>query len=158
MDDSHMLRSATVQSHHIIEAWYSTTWTYETLMFFRSSCLALLNEGLPSTLSQFGALVEVLRYLDHWAHTAVPSRDTDVIEQWLLVAASSKNVYTILSCCSFHRKQDRIALLNYFMTGELGPHCFVDDDASQPERVASLAMFSVPLGAPSPEKKHAGMC
>jgi hypothetical protein len=145
---AHMLRStAGVQPHHIVEAWYSSTWSYETLMFFRSSCMALLSgEGLPDTTAPPTERNEIQRYIEHWAYHAVPMTDTDVAVRWFFESVPSGRVYT--QTCSFHRPQDRISLLKYFMTGEFGPHCFGDASPSQSERVASLAMFSVPDGSP----------
>jgi hypothetical protein len=149
---AHMLRStAGVQPQHIIEAWYSSTWTYETLMFFRSSCIALLmnGEGLPDTTAPPTERDEIERYLQHWTYDAVPLTDTDMAVRWFFESVQSGRAYT--QTCSFHRRQDRTALLNYFMTGEFGPHCFGEEEhhhAAPVERVASLAMFSVPDSSP----------
>ena len=142
---AHMMRSVDVQAHHIIEVWYSSTWTYETLMFFRSSCLALLSEGLPLTTGNDFARGQVHQFLNHWAHTAVPLSYTEGLTRYF-IEFTSFILFACISPCSFSRKQDRIALVNYFMTGEFGPHCFGESDADQTERIASLAMFSVPDG------------
>jgi hypothetical protein len=41
---THMLSSISVLPHHIVEAWYSSTWSYETLIFFCNSYITLLNQ------------------------------------------------------------------------------------------------------------------
>jgi hypothetical protein len=144
---THMLRSIEVQPHHIIDAWYSTTWTYETLVIFRSSCLAILSKELPSGTAPPAALEEIRSYLQYWASVALPLTDTDGTTRWFLESVSSSVIYT--NSCSFHQKQHRDALLNYSMTGEFGSHCFAGSNVTHPERVSSLVMFHLPDGSPS---------
>ena len=144
---AHMLRSVEVQPHHIVEAWYSSTWSNETLQLFRASCVSILSESLPSTIGPTVVRDEVHGYLDVWAHRAVPKTDNDVMVDWFL--KSCRSGFFFMQTCNFHRKQDRNDLLHYFMTGEFGLHCFGQDSSPAREgRVASLAMFSVPYHSP----------
>jgi hypothetical protein len=170
-----MLRQASVTPHHIVEAWYSSTWNYETLMLFRYTCMTLLqddtyrtnhydnNHHLPT--SSFHSCPknvqeEVRQYLHHWAYDAIPISDVDAIQRWLYESSDGGQVYT--QSCSFPRRSDRTALVEYFMTGEFGTkYSQVRNSihqtntavtATNTEMVGSLAMWSVPPWAPPSNK------
>jgi hypothetical protein len=145
-----MLQQTTVSPHHIIEAWYSSTWNYETFMLFRYTCITLLNEDRyvnqeQSTLSYPSHAKEKIRqYLQHWAYDAVPISAVEAIQRWLYDSTEQGQVYT--QTCSFHRYIDRVSLLQYFMTGEFNSS---NKNLSNTEMVGSLTMWSVPDWAKS---------
>jgi hypothetical protein len=165
---THMLSSISVTPHHIVEAWYSSTWSYETLILFRYSCITLLNQDdgimTQTTTHPSSAKDEIYKYIYHWAHDATPITETDAIQRWFYESCECGHVYT--QTCSFHRKKDRIALLQYFMTGEFGTkqlvNTMVDLTSATPstttttvhptEMVGSLAMYNVPDWAPPANK------
>ena len=144
-----MLQQSAVSPHHIIEAWYSSTWNYETFMLFRYTCIALLKDDgyvnpHQSILSYPTSTKEEIRqYLYHWAYDAVPISAIEAIQRWMLESTKNGSVYT--QTCSFHRHHDRISLLHYFITGEFNSS---NKNQSNTEMVGSLAMWSVPASAP----------
>lgn len=146
-----MLQQPTVSPHHIIEAWYSSTWNYETFMLFRYTCITLLNNDAyidkqRSIMSYPGNVNEEIRqYLHHWAYDAVPISAVEAIQRWFYESSKHGQVYTLT--CSFCRYNDRISLLQYFMTGEFNSN---NKNQANMEMVGSLAMWSVPDWAPNP--------
>lgn len=148
-----MLQQSAVTSHHIIEAWYSSTWNYETFMLFRFTCITLLKDDAYINQQQSimsypnSAQEEIRQYLHHWAYDAVPISAVEAVQRWLYASSHQGQVYT--QTCSFHRYNDRKSLLQYFTTGEFNSN---HQKQSNTEMVGSLAMWSVPDWAPNSNK------
>jgi hypothetical protein len=153
---AHMLRQQSVTPHHIVEAWYSSTWNYETFMLFRYACITLLNDNAYIDQQQSSqsypknTLEEIRKYLHYWAFDAIPISSNDAILRWLYESCGHGHVYT--QTCSFHRLLDRTALLQYFTTGEFGSNMNKSKVTPITEMVGSLAMWNVPAWAPNDNK------
>ena len=124
----------------IMEVWYSSTWSPATLKAFRRAVSAAIHEyDLRTATSQKGASPSVFhrqlslspavkKYLLLWKTASVPHSQART--QWLASLTSSSAWYEPSASCL--RQAERVALLQYELTGEWTTH---DDD------VGSVTMF-----------------
>jgi hypothetical protein len=106
----HMLSNPIIPIEHVFQVWYSAAWAADTLHSFLTAC----KEVLVSSGERDRTMKSYIHcWLSEHPISAIESR-----KRWfsLMKLHSSAN---IASSCSFHRKCDRNAILQYLFTGEL---------------------------------------
>eukprot|EP00448_Togula_jolla_P026370 CAMPEP_0170652860 /NCGR_PEP_ID=MMETSP0224-20130122/47114_1 /TAXON_ID=285029 /ORGANISM="Togula jolla, Strain CCCM 725" /LENGTH=1145 /DNA_ID=CAMNT_0010984723 /DNA_START=78 /DNA_END=3515 /DNA_ORIENTATION=- len=132
---------------HVLQVRYSSGWSRCALKSFRSACRVVLAQLESEDSKKAGALrlsnMVVAAYLRHWlAVEPIPAEAAR--RRWFGNAhLQNRNVFGAVG--SLRRQGDRLAMLSYLLTGELG-------DAVE---VGSLCMWSVPEGSPPLEAELA---
>lgn len=114
---AHMMRDSDAPLLHLVQVWYSSTWSQGALESFRRSVSSVLNSS-PDPLSDSERKIH--SYLKNWM-TVEPVSAASARQRWLDKILRNSSGNHIFDTCSFRHKQDRLALSKHFLTGELIP-------------------------------------
>lgn len=111
-----MIGDPTIPLIHVLQVWYSSTWSEDTLISFRRAVSKAVTE-YKEFLSPSEKVIE--SYHQHWMR-ATPVSVASARQTFM------KNIHThgrqnLSNICSFRRLKDRLALCHYFLTGEVLP-------------------------------------
>lgn len=124
-----LLKDVQVPLTTVLQIWYSSAWSRAAEKAFRSAAGACAKNA-PD---------EVKTYLSHWISTAsLPLEEARA--KWLEYHDAGRD-WSAVGCMTRHK--DRMALCHYYLTGDV---------AHEVPDTGSLAMWSVPAGAPPLEK------
>jgi len=118
----------------IVQCWLSSTWTRDAVTAFKRAAAQVLSED-RSLLRKGNE--EVRSYISTWV-AAEPRSGNHGRRAWFTLQVENK-YRCFMDTLNFKRQVDRLAHLNYSLTGEV---------AVSEGEFASLAMFNVPAGAP----------
>lgn len=124
-----MLRNSDIPVTHILQVWYSSTWSWETVSSFKQTLSVM---EFPKKSSR------VKQLLEFWKSAEAPDLRSSR-QKWLNYFVSEERKWDACTGASFTRLQDRLAACEYFITGEV-----CDGKGERPE-VGSITMWSVPL-------------
>lgn len=137
-----MLQNGSVSALQILQVWYSSIWSQDTVKAFREACeMALKNntsKAIDNPRMQHQEK-QIASYLQHWMQ-AEPIQAQIARKRWFVESTQSNSSRAYTDICSFHREEDRTALMHYFMTGEFGVAASHDDT----NVVGSLTMWNPP--------------
>ena len=142
-----MLRSNTDVSS-ILQVWYSSTWTTNTVDDFRRCCQSVLLQVMNSKNDEGRSPKagnrnnQVKEYLTHWTISKTISAE-EARRNWFLYTAAEGSD-SFLGGCNFVRSEDRAALTRYFLTGEV----FSAEDQHDTTLVGSVTMWNAAPGFP----------
>jgi hypothetical protein len=119
-----MLLQSEVSFDHILQVWYSASWTKAAMDSFRQACRLVLEsaQAFDETISS---------YLHCWLLDE-PISVEESRRMWFKLVENHQRG-DIGSSCSFHRLQDRLAILHYLATGELLPSSHVRRSTANPQ-------------------------
>ena len=160
-----MLGNSNVSLVCVLQAWYSTVWSSDTLIALKECAKAALTKGEDNLaphrdndetcwhkMGNYSAKnvshPKVASYLNHWL-SAEPVSFKEARRLWLnnTVQQNIKLFHGISSC---KRRKDRLAITNYFLTGEVfGDSNF---EATSLNAVGSLPFWRCPGGSPPLEE------
>ncbi|PXF45034.1 hypothetical protein BWQ96_05207 [Gracilariopsis chorda] len=111
-----MIGDPTVPLVHVLQVWYSSTWSNDTLNSFRRS--------VPKVLAQYKEFPSpseenIETYLQRWMIVAPVSVAS--ARQTFMKDGNTHGRRNFSNICSFRRAKDRLALCHYFLTGEILP-------------------------------------
>jgi hypothetical protein len=106
-----MLRDEKSPIKCVIQVWYSSGWTKETLKHFRVAC--------QKSLTTWEKHDEVSTYLHYWILTE-PISALDARTHWIKTVQDNSSSM-ITDSASFHRLKDRLSILHYLLNGEIIP-------------------------------------
>ncbi len=147
-----MLKDEHVPLEHVLQVWFSSTWTTGCVASFKSKVRTILATVVEEGDNQAEGidkddlnrdLAKVKTYLSYWARV-------DPVSQ----AEARQQHYDLLSperVCgvfSFLRENDRMALMHYVLTGEIGLQSELGCETPADALVGSMTMWSVPDTAP----------
>uniref|UniRef100_A0A0G4I8I8 Uncharacterized protein n=1 Tax=Chromera velia CCMP2878 TaxID=1169474 RepID=A0A0G4I8I8_9ALVE len=158
-----MLRSDCPLSH-VLQVWYSSSWSRVALESFRQGCRSVLAEmqkessgdgGRAATLSlrPSGKCQDhpvVSAYLKHWVAVDPPTVET--ARQLWFANTERQNQKAFGDVCSLVRQQDRLAVLQYLLTGEVEGKIESTPQSAETLTVGSPCMWTVPEGSPPLEE------
>lgn len=124
-----MLRNSDIPVTHILQVWYSSTWSWETVSSFKQTLSVM---EFPKESSR------VKQLLEFWKSAEAPDLRSSR-QKWLNYFVSEERKWDACTVASFTRLQDRLAACKYFITGEV-----CDGKRERPE-VGSITMWAVPL-------------
>eukprot|EP00923_Selenidium_pygospionis_P032895 GHVN01057887.1.p1 GENE.GHVN01057887.1~~GHVN01057887.1.p1 ORF type:complete len:756 (-),score=125.67 GHVN01057887.1:119-2386(-) len=164
-----MLSIPSIPVSTILEVWFSSTWSINTLRSFRLTAESVRRDALSSPTD-----AKVMSYINHWCCAEPVS------------AAEARQLYfsnleryasnALMGICSFVRLIDRLALCHYLLTGEVSlsaeaaevvrrrrqrrRHKRDTENESEETKgqVGSLCMWSCPVGSPPLEADVAFNC
>ncbi|CAJ1377831.1 unnamed protein product [Effrenium voratum] len=122
-----MLKDTSVPVTHILQVWYSSTWSKGTVSSFKKTIMAM-----QSSLSS-----GVRQLLEFWKGAEAPDLQSSR-HQWLQYFVSEQRMWDACTIASFVRARDRWAACKYFVTGE------VCDENSEQVEVGSITMWALP--------------
>ncbi|EFJ53047.1 hypothetical protein VOLCADRAFT_85918 [Volvox carteri f. nagariensis] len=129
-----MRRGGPAATDWVLQVWYSSVWSMGALKAFREALTEILTEECVRTELP----PEVLSYLHHWQ-----LRDVSLAEsrrRWL-----EDWRQTFCAVGQFREKADRLALVEYMLTGQLpGLVSGGNEDEAGGELVGSVVMFAKP--------------
>ncbi len=154
-----MLSSRSVPLECILQVWYSTVWSRETLGHFKKSLASVLKKGernlaphrnytqgewRPQNVSN----TRVGAYLRQWL-IAKPVSCKEARRLWLRnVFRQNSKIFNSISSCK--DASNRVALTEHFLTGEVfGDRSFQPNNLNA---VGSLTFWSCPEGSPPLEE------
>ena len=146
-----MLKDENVPLEHVLQIWFSSTWTTGCVASFKGKVQSLLATDIEEGGNQAEVgndcdnkddLTKVKTYLSHWAHVD-PVSQAEARQQHFDLLSPDK----VCGVYSFLRENDRTALMHYVLTGEIGLQ-ELSCKAAAEALVGSMTMWSVPATAP----------
>jgi hypothetical protein len=151
-----MLSRPSIPLDQVVQSWYSSVWSQKTLASFRLCIKSVLKKGEQGLaphrdLSAIGSYLatnvsddKVASYLHHWL-SVKPINFKEARRLWLenTMRHNVKMFHQISSC---KRHQDKLAITQYCLTGEV-----FGEDNFQPHglnAVGSLTFWQCPPGSP----------
>eukprot|EP00977_Amphora_coffeiformis_P015229 scaffold4457_cov169-Amphora_coffeaeformis.AAC.6 len=124
-----MLQQPDTTPRHILQVWFSSTWTNDTLLSFRQAChavLPLLKHKLatsttgnpPKSTADEEARAKTVQYVSDWIRT-VPILAELATKYWCLYSCAAGSADPLLEACNFVSRADRASLMRYFLTGHV---------------------------------------
>lgn len=110
-----MIKDSSIPLGHVIQVWYSSTWSRNAFQSFLSSVASVLN-STPEPKSDSEHKVD--SYLKNWM-AFEPVSATVARQKWFHMKMRNSPGRDISDACSFRHEKDRLALCKYFLTGEL---------------------------------------
>jgi len=129
-----LITTGSVAPRLIVQCWVSSTWTRDAVSAFKRAAGQVLAED-RSLLRKGNE--EVRSYISTWVSAEAKSGNHGRSSWFALQVEDKYRCFT--QTVNFKRKEDRLAHVNYSLTGEV---------AISDGEFASLAMFNVPAGAP----------
>lgn len=129
-----MLNDASIPVNHVLQVWYSSTWSKGTFSSFKRSVWAL---ELPAQKPGIHQLV------DFWKSAAAPDL-TNCRREWLRYFVNDARKWDACTIASLVRQLDRLAACRYFLTGDV---CDEREESADQLEVGSLTMWALPLGS-----------
>jgi hypothetical protein len=135
-----MVKKAPIRS--IIEVWFSSVWTTETLKHFEKAIKSVLrfgdapNDGPPNpTKNELHPKVRSL--ISHWNKSIKsPKSQQEAYKLWAKTFNSEDNVFFIVA--NLVEPRDRVQVIRHILTGEFP----LMDDQSPNDLIASITMFN----------------
>ncbi|RIA87239.1 hypothetical protein C1645_777737 [Glomus cerebriforme] len=134
-----MMKKAPIRS--IIEVWFSTVWTMETLKHFENAIKNVLQYGNAPNGSPPNPTKNVLHprvrsLISHWVKSVgSPKSRQEAHRLWTKTFNSEDSVFAVVA--NLIEQRDRVQAARYILTGEFP----LMDDQHQNNLIASIAMF-----------------
>ena len=122
-----MMKNTSIPVNHILQVWYSSTWSKATVASFKKIVL-----GMEPAIQSSGAR----QLLEFWKGAEAPDLES-CRHKWLQYFVSDERRWDACTIASFIRPCDRLAACKYFVTGEVG------EQGLEPE-VGSMTMWALP--------------
>ncbi|CAD7972452.1 unnamed protein product [Amoebophrya sp. A25] len=166
-----MLADKTAPIEHVLQVWYSSTWSQGATQTFLRATKHVLSEWEKKQNSkecrsapvqdaatnrkneEDEAASKVMSYLRHWIGTQTIS--LAVAHTRWFTHTEKHNARVFGYACSFCRRIDRLALTQYALTGQICSGKTASNGAADLPSVGSLCMWNVPDGAPPLEEDYA---
>jgi hypothetical protein len=113
-----MLMDKNISANHILQVWYSSTWSKGTFSSFKKTMLAMEPPILRAGMKQF---------LEFWKSAEAPDL-ASCRQQWLQHFVSDERKWDACTIASLIRPCDQLAACKYFVTGEV-----CDESLEKPE-------------------------
>ena len=123
-----MLKDPGTAVNHVLQVWYSSTWSKGTLSSFKKAVLAI-----DASIHR----PPVKQLLEFWKCAEAPDLRT-CRQEWLNYFVSETRRYDASTIASFVQLRDRLAACKYFVTGEVG------DESVEKMEVGSITMWALP--------------
>ena len=126
-----MLQQTDATSRHILQVWFSSTWTHDTLLSFRQAGHAVLprlkdkldvkstiDDNPPKRTADDQARAKIIQCVSDWIRT-IPIQGDLATRYWFLYTCDAESSDRLLEACNFVSTADRASLLRYFLTGHV---------------------------------------